>query len=587
MTMLAGVFTLDPRHPIPDASCETIRRTLSRDPSDEIRTFRDDRVFLAKLDIGAYRQPALQVDPDGAVSMLVGEPLLALDDAAGRTRTEDLGLLHREWRAGRWELLRKVRGQFCAVHYDPETPALTLIADKLAIRPLYYWVGGHHVVFSTALRVLEAVGEVHKSMDFQGVTEIAYLRYALSRRTPYAEIAAINPAELVTAAEGRVTRSRYWRWDEIEPSGVSEAEMVEEGCRRFRSAVRCRVRDDTCVMSLLSGGLDSRSVVAMLRDLDVDVHTFNFAPPRTQDRVFGREFARRVGTFHEEITLESDWADMNAVTREVVDAWAASPRRAERPPERPMMEWGGMGGSVGLGHLAMNQHMVDSLRAGQREPAIHYWLREGWVNRKLMRPAAYKVAVEVLRQGINDELDDLHCPDPGRDYYLFLMFNDQRRPLYAYFENIDLHRLDLHIPFWDSDFLAWIVATPIDLCLGHKYYMRWLGHFLPAATSVPWQAYPDHEPCPLPVDGTLRTQWDDEARTQTPLAQKRRLLRLAASMLRERSFPRPILRRSYLRVASLVYRLGLRDYSYVILAAAPYVKYWVMAGGEWVLPGAG
>src|SRR4051812_36999286 len=98
MSLLAGVFTRNPQRPLRDSTCDMIRSTLSRNPEDEVRIFQDGRVFLAKVDVNAYLQPAFVTEPSsGSASMLVGEPLLALDEDPRRTRKEDLGMLHEEW----------------------------------------------------------------------------------------------------------------------------------------------------------------------------------------------------------------------------------------------------------------------------------------------------------------------------------------------------------------------------------------------------------------------------------------------------------------------------------------------------------
>src|SRR5207245_8016597 len=122
-----------------DSACESIRNVISRNADDEVVTFRSRRTFFAKIDIGAYGQPAFRVDPSGSVAMLVGEPLLQpAHNNPLRTRTNDLELLHREWDRDQWGLLRAVRGVFCAAHYHPTTEKLTLVADKLGLRTLYY-----------------------------------------------------------------------------------------------------------------------------------------------------------------------------------------------------------------------------------------------------------------------------------------------------------------------------------------------------------------------------------------------------------------------------------------------------------------
>jgi asparagine synthase (glutamine-hydrolysing) len=575
MTIMAGIFSRSQACPIQDSACESIKRIISRNPHDEVITFRNERIFLAKIDINAYGQPAFRVDPSGSVSMLVGEPLLSLgDENPLRTRKEDLESLHHEWDLDNWDLLKKVRGEFCAAHYNPTTGKLALIADKLGIRLLYYWEGEKYIIFATALRIIEALAEVPKQMDLRAVTEMASLQMALSARTPYSRISVLKAAEIVKISDKGLSSSQYWRWDEIQRSNRPESELLREAYERFISAVKRRLRKDTTTFGALSGGLDTRCVISVLRSLDVVVHTFNFAPPGTQDQFFGAEFARSAGTIHEEIPLGCS----------VGDWWSTSKQRITWPPERPQLMWGGFGGSVGVGHVYVSSELVDLLRSGKRDTAIDVYLHDKAVLKKLLKPHIYNSVSGILKQGIREELDDIHCDDPGRAFHIFLMLNDQRRHLAWHFEGIDLHRLELHSPFYDSDFLQLILAIPIDICLGHRFYTKWLKHFPPVTTSVPWQAYPGHEPCPLPVKKGLGYQWDGTFDRDRERLRKLTLLQEAREMLSADKFPHPIINRMYLRLATWIYRMGLRDYSYVIQAANPYYRYWVSSGGDYVLP---
>jgi hypothetical protein len=160
------------------------------------------------------------------------------------------------------------------------------------------------------------------------------------------------------------------------------------------------------------------------------------------------------------------------------------------------------------------------------------------------------------------------------------MVNDQRRKLASHFENIDLHRLELQLPFFDSDFLAVIVSLPIDACLRHKLYVRWLRLFSTETTAVAWQSYPGHEPCPIPVTQHAAYQWDATYQSEQEMARKAKLLEQAGEMLRSSDFPAEILRKHYLRFAALIYKFGLRDYSYVIEAAWKYYSYWQNCEGK-------
>lgn len=583
MTILAGILSRREGRAVPEGACAELRRAITRHPSDEVEEFRDAASCLLKVDVGAYGERASHKDEAGRVSLLAGEALLSAGEgeASWRTRTEDLARLHGAWAAGRWDELRAAEGTFCAAHYDPAARRLSLVADKLSLRPLYYWVNEEFAVFASALRILEALPLVPKEMDLRAVTEMASIGLPLGTRTPYANVSLLRAGEVLHVDAGAVSGRLYWRWDEVAPSGQSEGELTRAAYESFTRAVARRLRGDREAVAFLSGGLDSRAIVAALYARGVRLHTFNFAPTGTQDQLFGAMFAREVGAAHEEVPMGPDdphWSQMMA------DAYEASPLRGGRgagPRERII--WSGDGGSVGLGHVYVYEPVVALLGEGRLGEAVEEFLNihRAAVPRRILNPAVSEALGGVPRAGVREELEDLRPEDRGRALYIFLMHNDQRRHLARHFEDIDLHRLEFHLPFYDGDFLASVVRAPVELCLRHKFYMKWLEHFPAVVRGVPWQAYVGHEPCPLPIPPDLGTQWDAGARTA---ARKRQLLGQAAEMLSAPDFPDGLLKRNYLSLAMWVYRAGLRDYGYLIQAAQTYHKYSAICGGRHVLP---
>ena len=154
------------------------------------------------------------------------------------------------------------------------------------------------------------------------------------------------------------------------------------------------------------------------------------------------------------------------------------------------------------------------------------------------------------------------------------MLNDQRRHLANFYENIDLDRVEFQLPFFDSEFLEQILRSPLEGFLRHEFYMRWLAHFPPVALSVPWQAYPGHVPCPLPVPDRLARQWDAEIFSTSYVEQaKRSLVRDIDKFLKSNNFPASIVSPSRLRLANWLTRLGIRNYDYVLKAATVYCRY--------------
>src|SRR2546428_6890080 len=341
MTLLAGVYSRHSDNPVSDALCDAIKAALSRYPNEQLQFFRDERCFLVKADAGAYGDQAFRIDSSG-VSFMVGEPLLAHAQPSRRSRAVDLNELHNAFARNDSEPLTRARGVFCAAHYRPGSAALTLVTDKLGIRPMYYWLSERYVIFATALRILEDVQDVPKVMDVRGVTELYSLEYPLSDRTPYSSVSLLKAAEIVRVTGEPSFRQQYWRWDDIQSSGRPTDELTEDVYRKFVDAVAIRSGTDSTTAAFLSGGLDSRTIVTALVQRGLRVHTFNFSILGAQDQVFGAEFAHRLDTTHTERPLT---LGRQVSAKFIADILNAPTDDLNQLAERPGLVWSGDGGS--------------------------------------------------------------------------------------------------------------------------------------------------------------------------------------------------------------------------------------------------
>jgi hypothetical protein len=584
MSLVAGAFSRSADRPLDDALCDELRRLISRQPEEGMLTeFRDRRAYFVKLDVNAYGRPAAIRDEAGCISLVTGEALLSdAGPISSRGRDEELALLHSRWLQDDWEGLRRAEGVFSAVHYRPAPASLRLITDKLGVRPLHVWYDDHLVVFATALRVLEELAAVPKQMDLQAVLELMSIGIPLADRTPYTGVFRLKAAEIVRIEDAGVSRSQYWRWDEIPVSDWPDDVAVRELDGRFRVAVARRLGSDTAAISFLTGGMDSRAMVAILRDRGATVHTFNFSPIGTQDQAFAQLFAEQVGARHHQF---APTFDIDAARNSV--SIAAAKRDLVHPlepvPERPGLTWSGDGGSVGIGHVYVSDAVVALMRAGKVGDAVDRYIQEqgASLSTRLLRKSCAELARSIPREGILQELSDIRCPDPGRAFHLFLMLNDQRRHLSGHIEHMDIHRQEFQVPFFDGEVLASVIGSPLDPWLNHGLYAKWFALLPAAVNAVPWQTYPGHVPCPLPTPEGLEYQWDAGSFAKLRKLRRRQLLREAARMLSARDFPSEIIDRGRLLLATLAFQTRLRDCGYILRSASTLQQYWQRCDGSY------
>ena len=568
---------------IPDSVCESLRVNISRNPNDQAIEFRFFHAYLVKVDIGAFGCSAHRLSPSGSVAMLAGEPLLTCEGPSGWGRDAHLEFLQMKWDDGDFQPLRSASGTFCAAYFNPSTGTGHVIADRLGLRTLYYSTVGDFIYFASALRILEAIQDVPKKLDVLAMAEITGFSYPFGSGTPYAGIKMLLPCETLSIQGQELKSSLYFNWNAIAPVQATEEESLRETRRLFQGAVRRRLHGDRTTFAYLSGGLDSRCVVAALLEENARVYTFNFSPPNTQDQVLALQYAKQSGTIHHEIPAGANpnWSEIMA------NAWRDSPHRHERMPERPKVTWTGEGGSVGLGHVYLTPELVGQLRTGEVSGAIETFLcqqKKVLLTRILDSRLAERLKGH-LQARLQSEIDDIRYPDPVRGLFIFLNLNGPRRHLVEHFETIDQHRLEYQVPFYDSELLEYLTSIAVEPCLYHRFYVKWLSLFDPAVREVPWQAYPGHVPSIVPVPDDLPDQWSGQASSgyQSASAHHEVIVRSTA-MLADPAFPDVILRRNYLRLMLFATRYKFGNYEYALKAALEYYDYWKKTGGHCEMP---
>lgn len=165
--------------------------------------------------------------------------------------------------------------------------------------------------------------------------------------------------------------------------------------------------------------------------------------------------------------------------------------------------------------------------------------------------------------------------DPARRFFLFLVENDQRTHLDGHFETILEHRQELWTPFLDGDFLTSVLSVPADAGMGHRFYDRWFRTLAPPVWSVPWQTYPGHVPCPVPIPEDLSYQWTKGSQSRpSPPAELLRWLR----MLVHGNFPAAAFSRPMVLGKLVLHALRIREGRGWLDQVATLHSYWDRAG---------
>lgn len=178
-------------------------------------------------------------------------------------------------------------GDFALAIWDGRRRQLYCARDIIGLRPFYYALTARYFLFASEPGAILESPEVTLEPDEAAVAAHISCNFQSNEDTLFRDIRRLPPAHalLLTAQEVRIIR--YWSPDPNRTIRYSnDAEYAEHFLELFREVVRDRLRSNGPIGALLSGGLDSSSVVRVALDLmqqrgqsGADLHSFAMVFP--------------------------------------------------------------------------------------------------------------------------------------------------------------------------------------------------------------------------------------------------------------------------------------------------------------------
>ncbi|MEV4800578.1 N-acetylglutaminylglutamine amidotransferase [Nonomuraea sp. NPDC049421] len=221
----------------------------------------------------------------------------------------------------RWgpRCVERFKGMFAFAVYERATGRLILGRDRLGIKPMYVTEDGRRLRFASSLPALLAGGGVDTGIDPVALHHyMTFHALVPGERTILAGVRKLPAATVrVIEADGTRTDHRYWdpphtRGALPEAAGLNGREWQDAVMDALRAAVRRRTVADVPVGVLLSGGLDSSVIVALLAEEEHEPPvTFSIGfeaagGERGDEFAYSDLVARRFGTDHHRIRIPDE-----------------------------------------------------------------------------------------------------------------------------------------------------------------------------------------------------------------------------------------------------------------------------------------
>lgn len=236
---------------------------------------------------------------------------LEADGARFRTGSDTEVILHLYERHG-VSCLEHLRGMFAFAVWDSRRGRLFAARDHLGQKPFFYAQVDGALLFASEIKALTAAEPRLRKVSPHALDQYLALRIVCPPKTMFQDIAKLPPAHYLTydVDGGVLDVRRYWDLDFSRKTEASEQELLDELHAMLVDTLRHHLVSDVPVGALLSGGLDSSLIVAMLsRDLGVrelPTFTLGIPHPKFNEAPDARRVAEHYGTRHsEEVRLPS------------------------------------------------------------------------------------------------------------------------------------------------------------------------------------------------------------------------------------------------------------------------------------------
>ena len=213
---------------------------------------------------------------------------------------------------GKWgpECIHRFMGMYAIAIWDKRDQVLTVIRDRLGVKPLYYYIDKDRFIFASEVRAILASGLVKRKINQESLTELFSYQ---SIGYPFSSISDIQQLEAgswMKVREGSIEKKVYWDVSKtpIKDIDYYDREIVQKNIRQLLTkSVKRRLVSDVPVGAFLSGGIDSSAVVGLMAETGgkpPNTFTIGFTEKQYDESEYAGIIAKKFSSNHTNVQLK-------------------------------------------------------------------------------------------------------------------------------------------------------------------------------------------------------------------------------------------------------------------------------------------
>ncbi|MEJ7737962.1 MAG: asparagine synthase (glutamine-hydrolyzing) [Chitinophagaceae bacterium] len=201
------------------------------------------------------------------------------------------------------------KGMFVFAVWDKEQKELTIVRDRLGVKPLYYFINENQCIFASEIRSILTTGLVERKINQTALLDFFFYQSVGSPHAIVEGIEQLEAGSYITIKDGKWEKHVYW--DVTRPNADFDFEdkiNVQHQIRSLlRNAVERRLVSDVPVGAFLSGGIDSSVIVGLMAEVSSsrpNTFTVAFNEKEFDESPYADAVAKKFNTHHTNIPLK-------------------------------------------------------------------------------------------------------------------------------------------------------------------------------------------------------------------------------------------------------------------------------------------
>lgn len=203
------------------------------------------------------------------------------------------------------DCVTRLQGMFAFAIWDETQSRLMLARDRIGIKPLYYQETPQRLVFASELKALLRARVVEWSIDISALSEFLTFEFIPAPKTMLVGVKKLLPGHRLVIDPDGSRCERYWT-PVFDTAHHQEEQWIELIQHTLREAVRSHLVSDVPVGVLLSGGMDSSSILALAHQLGhhtLKTFSIGFDDERLSELTYARLMAQQCDSKHYELIM--------------------------------------------------------------------------------------------------------------------------------------------------------------------------------------------------------------------------------------------------------------------------------------------